>query len=289
MRFLDLPDQFSHIQGSRFVVVPLPYDGGTSWMPGARHAPAAIIEASGQMELFDEETGCEGFRMGIHTLPLKEMPLEPEAALSRARAMIRPLLAEAKMPLAIGGDHSVAVGPILEAFQRFGPLDILQLDAHTDLRESYQGSRYSHACAMRRIWHCGNVIQAGIRSMSREEKEFLEGQGAPMPIFASRFHQDEDSAMKEVLARLTGRPLYITIDVDCLDPAEMPATGTPEPGGLSWGQVTRLLKAVIQKVRPVAADLVELSPLPGLHFPQYTAARLIYKIINYMAAEEGEA
>ncbi len=287
MQFLELQEDFSSLDGARFVVLPLPYDGATSWMAGARLGPRAIIEASAQMELWDEETGMEGFRQGIHTLPIVEMPLEPQKVQETIRVSARRIFDMGKVLIGIGGDHSVSIGTILEAFERYGPLDILQLDAHTDLRQSYQGSTLSHACTMRRIWHCGNIVQAGIRSMSRKEHEFLRQQGAASPIFASLFHRDEDEAISRVLGRLSGRPLYITIDVDCLDPSEMPATGTPEPGGLSWHTLTRLLRKVIERGTVVGFDLVELSPIPGLHFPQFTAARLIYKIINYMACGDG--
>jgi agmatinase len=287
MQFLELQEDLSSLNRARFVVLPLPYDGATSWMAGARLGPRAIIEAYAQMELWDEETGMEGFRQGIHTLPIGEMPLEPQRVLETVRDAARQVFDRGKILIGIGGDHSVSIGTILEAFERYGPLDILQLDAHTDLRQSYQESTLSHACAMRRVWHCGNIIQAGIRSMSRKEHEFLRQQGAAAPIFASMFHSDEDEAIRLVLKRLSGRPLYITIDVDCLDPSEMPATGTPEPGGLSWHTLIRLLRKVVERGTVVGFDLVELSPIPGLHFPQFTAARLIYKIINYMACGDG--
>ncbi len=282
INFLQLPPEYSGYDSSRFVVIPLPYDSGKSWHGGAAQGPLAVIEASTQMESFDEEVSVQGFHQGIHTLPLNELPVEPERMLARTAELVAPVFKDGKIPICIGGDHSVSIGPIEEAARRYGPLDILHLDAHTDLRDSYQESRLSHACAIRRVWGCGNIIQVGIRSTSMEEAQFLEKQGCS-PIYASTFIHRTEEAISTILERFTGRPLYITLDVDCLDPSEMPATGTPEPGGLSWHHVTAILRAAIERSPLIGMDIVELAPVPGIHFPQYTAARLIYKVINYHA------
>ena len=266
---------------SRFVLVPVPFDATASYGTGARLGPARIIEASEQLELFDEELLCQPWKQGIFTEDPLELPLDPEKVASVVREKEAGILAEKRIPVVLGGDHSVSIGAIKAASEHFGNIDIVQFDAHTDLRDQYQGSRFSHACVMRRVWELGNVIQIGIRSMSKEEWTFLQEHGC-RAAFAREIHQDFPKALERVKGMLSGNPVYVTLDVDCMDPSVMPATGTPEPGGLTWYQVTALLRAIAQKARVVAFDAVELAPVPGLHYPEFTVARLIYKMMGYI-------
>ncbi len=273
-------------QESRFLIIPAPFDVTASYGTGARFGPARIIEASQQLELFDEELLCEPWKAAIHTQEPLDLPVVVEKAQEVISSAVRMCLEEEKLPILLGGDHSVSIGAIRAAHNHYGQIDILQLDAHADLRDEYQGTCYSHACVMRRIWGLGNVIQAGIRSLSSREWEFLKDQGRT-PVFAKDILAETDNALEKICRCLSGRPLYITVDVDCMDPSVMPATGTPEPGGLQWQHILRLLGSVIHQADVIGLDVVELAPVPGLHYPEYTVARLIYKIIGYIAYARG--
>ncbi len=267
-------------QKCRFIIIPAPFDSTASYGTGARLGPSRILEASGQLELFDEELLAEPWKAGIFTEEALELPVIPEKAEPVIHHAVAEVLSQNKVPVLLGGDHSVSIGAVRAAAEHFGPLDILHLDAHADLRDEYQGSSYSHACVMRRALEHGNLIQAGIRSLSRKEWQFMESHQL-RPIFASRIRQDYQRALDDILSLLTGRPLYITIDVDCLDPSIMPATGTPEPGGLFWYEMTGILRAVMGRSELAGFDVVELAPVPGLHHGEFTAARLVYRMIGY--------
>ncbi len=280
------PSHSSPRHESRFIVVPAPFDATASYGAGARLGPSRIIEASCQLELFDEELLQEPWKAGIFTDMALDMPVIPEKAVEMVHDAVEAVLSSGKVPVLLGGDHSVSIGAIRAVSEHLGPLDILQLDAHTDLRDKYQGSPYSHACVMQRVWDLGNPIQVGIRSLSRREWEFLNSKGK-RPVFARDIKEDFPRALERILDALTGRPLYITIDVDCLDPSVMPATGTPEPGGLSWRELTGILKEVIGRSGLAGLDVVELAPVPGLHHCEFTAARLIYRVIGYASCVPG--
>ena len=267
-------------QESRFVLLPAPFDSTASYGTGARFGPVRIIEASSQLELFDEELLTEPWKGGIFTEEPLDLPVLPEKAAGVIQQAVANVLEQGKVPILLGGDHSVSIGAIRAVSEHLGPVDILQLDAHADLRDQYQGSRFSHACVMRRAWECGNIIQVGLRSLSGGEWEFLKDQGR-RPVFARQIRENFREALVRVLDSLTGRPLYITIDVDCLDPSVMPATGTPEPGGLSWYELTGILRAVVERSGLAGFDLVELAPVAGLHHAEFTAARLVYRLIGY--------
>ncbi len=268
----------------RFVVLPAPFDATASYGTGARLGPARVLEASQQMELFDEELCAEPWKAGICTEPPLNLPVIPEASVEIIRKATGRVFSEQKIPVLIGGDHSVSIGALHAAAEHFGPIDILQMDAHSDLRDTYQGTRFSHACVMRRAWQLGNVIQAGIRSMSRKEWEFLDACGR-YPVFSRDMLADMERCTDKIAGMLTGRPLYITIDVDCMDPSVMPATGTPEPGGISWTQLLQVLRVVTGKADVIGFDVVELAPIPGIHYPEFTVARLIYRLMGYIACQ----
>jgi len=277
------PSARTCLEKARFVVLPIPYDITASWGQGARLGPHRILEASQELELFDEELLIEPYRFGIHTFKSPTLSIPPEKARDEIKEFVRGALELGKIPVAFGGDHSVTIG-IMEAVKDFfQDFSILQLDAHTDLRESYQGTRLSHACVMRRIWEKERVIQAGIRSLSRKEWEFLKGEGTS-PIWARELKEDLDRALGLIISRIKTKRLYITIDVDCLDPSVMPATGTPEPGGLSWFELIKLLKGLTKEFEIIGFDIVELSPIPGITHPDFLVARLAYKLIGYIGS-----
>ncbi|NDY41720.1 agmatinase [Dissulfurirhabdus thermomarina] len=268
---------------ARIHFIPVPFDATTCYRPGARLGPSAILAASPHMEWYDEELDAEVWRLGLYTRPPLEPVLPPEAMIEAVRAAVSESLSVGAFPVVLGGEHSVTVGAVSALRERVGDLAVVQFDAHADLRENYQGSPYSHACVMRRIWDSARVRQVGIRSLSRPEMEFLRAEGRP-PIWAREVKADCAGAVRRLLDGLPDIPVYVTIDLDCLDPAVMPAVGTPEPGGLSWDEILAFLRALAGTGRVAAFDVVELAPLPGLAAPEYTAARLVYKFLTYLFA-----
>src|SRR5262249_48699837 len=230
---------------ARVVILPVPLDRTTSYVPGTRTGPHEILVASSHMELWDEETGTDVHGIGIYTLPEMELPLAGlDEVVCEIRRVVSELVARDKFPVVLGGEHSITPPVVAAVAARHPGLSVLQIDAHADLRESFMGTPHNHACAMRRTLEFAPVTQVGIRSLSTEEAAAIPR--LRTTIFYDHNMRDDPSWMDRVVDSLTG-PVYITIDVDGLDPAIMPATGTPEPGGLSWHEITRLLRKVIAK------------------------------------------
>jgi len=267
---------------SRVVILPVPVDRTTSYISGTRSGPREILEASSHMELWDEEVGADVHGVGIFTLPAMELPFGEMAPLmDEIRRVATAVLARDKFLVTLGGEHSITPPLVAAAAARFTGLSVLQIDAHADLRDSYMGTPHNHACAMRRTLDSARVTQVGIRSLSAEEAAAAPGLNTT--IFYDATMRRDSQWIERVVETLTG-PVYITIDVDGMDPAIMPATGTPEPGGLSWYEILALLRATIARKTVVACDIVELSPLPGLMAPNFLCAKLIYKILTYRFA-----
>lgn len=267
-----VPDRAS----SRYAVLPVPFDGTSTWQKGADRGPEAILEASANMELFDIETRSEPWRAGIVTLA-------PVTALESAEAMVRQVreiaagvLADGLVPVGLGGEHSVSIGMIQACAHHHPGLTVLQLDAHADTRESYEGSPLNHACVMARAREVASIVQVGIRSLDAAELPHLDEDRV---VFAHEF-EPRETAWK-VKRLLKGAPVYITVDLDCLDPSEMPSTGTPEPGGLRYRELTDLLRSVIKKRQVVGFDVVELMPRAHDRAPDFLAARLVYQMVAY--------
>jgi agmatinase len=282
--FLDPVRLDAHDPGAaRAVVIPFGLEASVSYGGGTAQGPSAILRASQQLELYDEELGCEPYRAwGVAAL--REPVIEPsiEAALVQLAHLVEGVIAQDKFPLVLGGEHSLTPGAIRPIITRHPDLVVLQLDAHTDLRDGYLGERYSHAAAMRRVLDLPgtSLVSVGIRSASSEEVEFYAANRNRIQV-----HWAKDQArwdMAEIVAPLEGRPVYITFDIDALDSAIMPATGTPTPGGLGYWQALSLLRrACAAAGRVVGADLVEFAPIAGLHACDYTAAALAYKLLAY--------
>ena len=269
---------------SRAVILPVPVDRTTSYVPGTRNGPREILQASSHMELWDEELGVETFRAGIYTLPEMELPFGELAPLiAEIRRVSGEIFAHDKFLVTLGGEHSITPPLVAAAVERHPGLTVLQIDAHADLRDTYMGTPYNHACAMRRTLEYAPVTQVGIRSMSSEEAEAIPRLNTT--IFYDATMRRDPRWIDRVIDTLGGR-VYITIDVDGLDPAIMPATGTPEPGGLTWYEALALIRTTIERRTVVGADIVELSPLPGLTAPNFLCARLVYKILTYRFAAE---
>ena len=288
------PVQYDHIEPLAFggtlphaatfeeakaVILPVPLESTTSYVPGTRNGPREILVASSHLELWDEETNTDIHPIGIYTLPEMELPFDDmNEIMTEIGRVAAAILEHDKFPIVLGGEHSITGAVVAAAAAKFPGLSVLQIDAHADLRDTYRGTRFNHACAMRRVTEHARVTQVGIRSLSPEEARIAPT--LPTRIFYDVSMRRDSNWMAKVVESL-GDPVYITIDVDGMDPAIMPATGTPEPGGLSWYEMLWLLRAVISARRVVGCDLVELSPLPGVAAPNFLCAKLIYKILTY--------
>lgn len=272
-----IPPEYATTAAAAAVVLPVPYDGTSTWLKGADRGPQAILEASANMELFDIETGTEVYRRGIHTDVPVEEARTPEVMTDAVDARVDGHLACGRFVVTVGGEHSVSIGSIRAHARRHPGLCVLQLDAHADLREEYDGSRNNHACVMARARELCPIVQVGIRSMDVAERASM----APDRVFWAHEIAGGSGWQPRVLDRLADT-CYVTIDLDVFDPSVMPSTGTPEPGGLGWYEVMRLLQAVSRRTRVVGFDVVELCPNPANRAPDFLAAKLIYKFLSYV-------
>lgn len=276
LRFAGIEAKYANKETAKVFLQPIPYDGTSTWGKGADRAFEAFMEAAQNMELYDIETDSEPYLVGIYT----ENPLviagTPKDVFNAVYTRTRQILNSGKFPTFLGGEHSISIGIIKAFYEYYKDLSVLHLDAHADLRKEYQGTPYNHACAMHDASKHTNLVQVGIRSMDKCEKQFLNRNKT---FFACDIF-DSNNWFEEVLELLTDT-VYITIDLDVFAPGLIPATGTPEPGGLSWFQVLKLLKLVFEHKNVVGFDIVELAPMPYLLHPQFTAAKLYYKMLAY--------
>jgi agmatinase len=283
--FGGLPSRLTRRNASAVLVLPIPYEQTTSYGAGAREGPRAILHASRNVELYDEAYGGEPAERGIHTLPAIETHADGPAAMRRRIAeTVASAARGGQFLLALGGEHSITPGIVDGIATRYPKFTVVQFDAHADLRDSYQDTRESHACAMRRVLETHPVVSVGIRSLSSEEAEFARARRLPS-IPASAFadpRADLDALAKRLVEAVETRDVYLTFDLDAFDPSLVPATGTPEPGGLAWYPTLHLLRALARERRIVAADIVELAPIPGLSGPDFLAAKLAYLIMGYV-------
>jgi agmatinase len=289
--FLALEEAYSTFDAARVLILPVPLEATVSYGGGTAAGPRAIIEASQQVELYDREHDREcALEYGVHTLPAVNLAgLPPPAAVEWIAAAVAEAASSGKLVVALGGEHTISAGVsrgLLDALG--GPLTVVQLDAHSDLRDSYDGTPYSHACVARRMLEddrVEQVLQLGVRSVDLEEVEFAHAHAQRLRVwYAEDVH--DGRWLEEFVERVRGRRVHLTIDVDGLDPAIMPATGTPEPGGLSWHETLKLLRRVIERRTVVGCDLVELSPMAGNVAPNFLCAKLIYKILSYRFGSE---
>lgn len=262
---------------ARVMVFPVPYSSTTYYNPDTKHGPASLIDASRHMELWDTELGQDtAAKVGIYTLdslaPSKNGPSE---VVDQIAEVVNQIFKAKKFPLVIGGEHSISIGTIKAAVEHFDNLSVLQFDAHSDLREEFEGTKYHHGSVMRRILDMNiPVTQVGIRAVSEEEAEFIKKTNKNDIFYAPNY------PLEDILKTLK-QNVYISFDLDVFDPSIMPATGTPEPGGMGWYEALAILKEVAQKRNVVGTDLLELSPIPGMSAPDFLAAKLAYKIIGY--------
>lgn len=278
--FLGIEGRYSDLQTASYCVLPIPYERTTSYGKGTASAPEAILNASCQVELYDEELDLEPFRSGISTAPGMQFPetTSPPDCFRLIYTKARELLTGGKFLLALGGEHSISIPLVQAHVQQFPELIVLQLDAHADLREEYQGTRYSHACAMARVHEMAPVIGVGIRSLSLEENIRIREQG--YPVWFAQDIRVTPRWMDDILAMIT-TPIYLSIDVDFFDPSIMPASGNPEPAGFYWQESMAFLRRLITEKEVIGVDVVELAPIPGIYAPEFMIARLIYKLIAF--------
>jgi agmatinase len=273
-----LPHQAT-FETAKAVILPVPLESTTSYVPGTRNGPREILVASSHLELWDEETNTDIHPIGIYTLPEMELPFDDmEDIMAEIGRVAAAILEHDKFPIVLGGEHSITSPVVGAVAARYPGVSVLQIDAHADLRDAYMGTRFNHACAMRRVLEHAPCTQVGIRSLSTDEAKAAPT--LPTKIFYDVNMRQDTNWIASVVGSLR-ETVYITIDVDGMDPAIMPATGTPEPGGLSWFEMLSLLRAVITQRTVVGCDIVELSPLPGVAAPNFLCAKLIYKILTY--------
>ncbi|RLG12507.1 MAG: agmatinase [Candidatus Nanohalarchaeota archaeon] len=268
---------FSGYDESKVVVVPVGFEGTVTYGKGSGNGAAAIIEASGNMELYDEECGVNPSEKGIHTVDAVKVSSKGVLkVIEEVRGVVEKAVCDGKFPVVLGGEHTVCLGGIKGMK---GEFSVLCIDAHADLRDKFDGSKYNHACVMRRAFEfCGHVVLAGVRSLCEEEREFIDDE--KICVFYARDMVDGRDWISKVVDSLRD-DVYVSFDVDALDPSFMPATGTPEPGGVSYYDVIALLLEVAKRRRIVGFDVVELAPVENLRFCEYTAAKIVYKLLAY--------
>ncbi len=276
--FAGLIPPYTNLTTAKVVILPVPYDGTTEWNSGTREGPQAIINASRYLELYDIELEREIYKVGIHTFPDVQPSFDsPERMINKVYRIARELIKQAKFLAMLGGEHSLSLGIVQALKEKTQGLCVLQLDAHADLRDEYLGTKYSHACVMRRVMEICPVVQVGIRSLSWEEQQFLT-QNNMHPFFA--ISNSGLASPEQIIASLND-DVYLSIDLDVFDPSIMSAVGTPEPGGMQWHEILNLLRLVALPKRVIGFDLVELCPKEGPASCAFLAAKLAYKLIGY--------
>lgn len=278
MIFGDFEQQYREYANAKFAILPVPYDATSTWVKGADKGPEAFLEASFTLENYDVETATEAYRYGIATLTPVTEDRTPELLCNKVQQEVTQILADGKFPVTIGGNHTVSIGAIRAAAQKYDNLTVLQLDAHSDLRPSYEGSELNHACVMNRAAEVANITQVGIRSQCVEELPFFEKDR----LFYAHQIFDNNGWQQKAIDTLTEN-VYVTIDLDVFDPSVLPSTGTPEPGGLTYYQVLHFLRSVFASRNVVGFDIVELCPNPIDKASDYLAARLAYQLMTYQA------
>lgn len=279
-KFGDFSDEHTCYKTAEIAILPVPYDGTSTWIKGADKGPEALLDASYNLEFYDIETQTEVFERGIATLDPVVEASSPESMSREVERRMEQILDDGKFPVLIGGEHSVSIGAFRAMARRYPNISFLQLDAHSDMRDEYEGSSHNHACVMARAKELtSNITQVGIRSSAREEQHNID----PKRTFYAHQIANDVTWMERVSAQLSDE-VYITIDLDVLDPAYLPSTGTPEPGGLSYREVLNLLRRVIREHKVVGLDVVELCPNPHAKASDFLAAKLVYQFLSELYA-----
>lgn len=277
--FLGLPPDPSSLERARFVVLPIPYESSTSHLKGTREGPQAIISASRHLELYDEELGLETYKAGIHTLTPPAILGDPASFVTSVANLVEPLARMGKVVVALGGEHSVAEGPLVGLVRARRKVSLLHLGAHADLRDTYLGRRHSHACAVRRMAdHADRVVQVGVRSLSKGEAEYLAEHPRHF-CFLRHEHRDLRELLPKVLSNLAD-DVYLSLDLSVFDPSVVPGVGSPQPGGLSWAETMDLVRAVANAKEIRGATVSELTPLGDGVTSEMAAAKAVYRLMG---------
>lgn len=264
---------------SKVIILPVPYDSTTSYLPGARFGPKEIIDASRYLEFYDIEEDVEPYKIGIYTMDEIETNKEsPRLVIEDIKKIIKDIIIKKKFPVVLGGDHSISLAPVLAFHESNIPFSVIQFDAHTDLRDEYEGTKFGHASVSRRIINYAKTFQIGIRSASKKEAEFISSNSDK--IFLLKAQEFNLNTLSTILDKELSNNIYITFDVDVFDPSIIPSVGTPEPGGLNFTQILQALRLIVEKKNVIGFDIVELAPIPYLAHPNFTIAKLIYKLIG---------
>ncbi len=273
--------QIQNIDDARVIILPIYYEVAPSYGTGSGDGPFHLLTASHELETIDEETWEDWSHIGLHTLPALTPSTDPEKAISEIQKAAKTHLDSGKFLMAIGGDHAISIGLIMAAAQKHSDIGVLQIDAHMDLRDTWHGSRFNHGCVMRRVADDIQIpfVQVGIRSFSPEEAAYIKSKDLK-PFYAHQIHPLDDSWMDVALKRLPEK-IYLSIDVDGLDPSVMPGTGTPVPGGLTYRQVVELIKKIGASKKVIAADITELAKIKGTQVSEFTAAKIATKLFVY--------
>jgi agmatinase len=277
--FLDLPECLTDLENAQVVILCLPYEASTTYGKGTKYGPKAILEASKQIETYDEELDVEPCRIGIATqMPIDSFDPRPENSIAQITNACESFLKRHKFVASLGGEHTITVG-LVQAFKKYYPdMWVLQLDAHSDLRDSYLDSPLNHACVMARVAEMCPYVGIGVRSSIQGEREWLK---APSKIIYA-YEMNQSSVWSDLALEQLGDLVYLTIDLDFFDPSVVPSVGTPEPGGFQWYETLRFLKKVSETKKIIGFDLVELSPKPDLVVSDFFAAKLVYKLLGYI-------
>lgn len=275
--FAGIDSEFTSFEDSKVLLQSVPYDGTSTWGKGANNGFDAFLDAAENMELYDIETNSEVYRQGIHILPPVLNDQSPKEMYQAVLNSTRKILEYNKFPTFFGGEHSISIG-VIEAFQeKYRDLTVVQIDAHADLRKEYLGTPYNHACAVHWASKHTDLWQVGIRSMDSSELEYLNRE----KCFFAEDIVGKTNWMIKSIDQMENDNIYLTIDLDAFDPAIMPATGTPEPGGLGWYEILAYLNMLFRSKNVVGFDIVELAPIAGLNAPQFLVAKLYYKLLSY--------
>ncbi|TPV31874.1 agmatinase [Paucihalobacter ruber] len=279
--YAGIPEEFAKLDNSKIVLIPVPYDGTSTWQKGSDKGPEAFLHASENMELYDVETRTEVYKQGIYLADAITENSSPEAMVDAVHKSVKTFIKRNKFVTIFGGEHSISIGTIRAFNECFDNLTVLHIDAHTDLRKSYLGSKYNHACAAYEASQTTNLIQVGIRSMDAIETTVMDEEKV---YFAHELATDEfwmDSAIDQMTDNV-----FITFDLDALDPSILPSTGTPEPGGLFWYETLEFLKKVFEEKNVVGFDMMELCPNPNEKSSDFLAAKLYYKMLSYKFVDD---
>ncbi|HIK54526.1 MAG TPA: agmatinase [Synechococcales cyanobacterium M55_K2018_004] len=285
-------DYATDYASARVAILPIPYEATTTYRKGCENGPAAILEASQEVEDYDEEFDREIWQVGIWThrpvADTRQGKVSAEQMLQETQAALAPMIADGKFVISLGGEHSITAG-VVEAYRQaypHEPFTVVQVDAHGDLRHEYEGSLYNHACVMKRIVDMGlPTVQVGIRSMCREEAELIKER--QLKVFRAREIAQDPTWMDRAIAAIPTRKVFFTIDLDGIDPTLIPGVGTPEPGGLNWYSLTTFLRRIFEQHEVIGGDVMELAPIEGSVVSEFTAAKLVYKLIGYQALAKG--